>query len=461
MRKTSTTPVYRREPGKVKTYAPRRLLTMALVEDLFFGAAMLFTFGFAFVLLRQGLTAWSSVAYLLVFWAVLAYLALPRLHRVLTAIYVPGYFIGRSRTTDGLLGDPINLALRGSADQVHAAMRRAGWVQADPVNVESSWRIVRDSVARRSYPEAPVSPLMLFGRIQEFTYQQEVEGNPAQRHHVRFWPTPPGWPLPGGHRVDWLAAGTYDRAVGLSLFTLQITHKIDRDIDIERDYIVESLRCAVPEASVTVIEDFATSYHSRNGGGDAVVTDGDLPVVELEQVVPDASTARLDETSRPDGTPWPGDGQAPTDRGHRLGRRPLSVVLAGLLTLGSLSTWLIAGIVEALTTDWAAGDPGTPQDGDPRLVAVALVAATYAVLFLFAWLTYQGRAWARLLMLALLSFSLLMQLLPAVGSERPTAAMLGAMSVDLLTIYALTSMSAREWTGGERAHSGSAGVLNG
>ena len=28
-------------------------------------------------------------------------------------IYVPGYFIGRARTSDGLLGDPINLALRG------------------------------------------------------------------------------------------------------------------------------------------------------------------------------------------------------------------------------------------------------------------------------------------------------------------------------------------------------------
>ena len=47
------------------------------------------------------------------FWLVLAYLVLPRLHRILTTIYVPDYFIGRARTSDGLLGDPVNLALDG------------------------------------------------------------------------------------------------------------------------------------------------------------------------------------------------------------------------------------------------------------------------------------------------------------------------------------------------------------
>ena len=47
--------------------------------------------------------------------------------------------------------------------------------------------------------------------------------------------------LPGGYAVDWLAAGTYDKSVGLSLFTLQVTHKIEENTDIERDYIVETV----------------------------------------------------------------------------------------------------------------------------------------------------------------------------------------------------------------------------
>ena len=52
------------------------------------------------------------------FWALVAYLVLPRLHRILTTIYVPDYFIGRARTSDGLLGDPINLAFMGDEAQV-------------------------------------------------------------------------------------------------------------------------------------------------------------------------------------------------------------------------------------------------------------------------------------------------------------------------------------------------------
>ena len=48
----------------------------------------------------------------------LAYLVLPRLHRILTTVYVPDYFIGRARTSDGLLGDPVNLAFLGEAEQI-------------------------------------------------------------------------------------------------------------------------------------------------------------------------------------------------------------------------------------------------------------------------------------------------------------------------------------------------------
>lgn len=113
----------------------------------------------------------------------------------------------------------------------------AGWVRADPVTVGTSWRIVSSTLRRRSYDEALVSPLFLFGRQQDFAYQQEVDGSPEKRHHVRFWRCPDGWLLPGGRRVDWLAAGTFDTSVGLSL-------------------------C----------------------GGDSIRTDGDLPIVDVRQV---------------------------------------------------------------------------------------------------------------------------------------------------------------------------------
>ena len=82
----------------------------------FSGAAAIWL---AYLLVRDGVRAgWPSLL-LLVFWVFFTYLVLPRLHRILTEIYVPGYFIGRTRTSDGLLGDPVNLAVHGCEGQVH------------------------------------------------------------------------------------------------------------------------------------------------------------------------------------------------------------------------------------------------------------------------------------------------------------------------------------------------------
>ena len=241
----------------------------------------------AYQLFRESFSfGWAQIAFFIAFWVLLAYLVLPRLHRILTRIYVPNYFLGRTRTSDGLLGDPINLALLGSEAQVHEAMTRAGWTLADDLSFSTGMKIVSSTVRRQSYLEAPVSPLELFERQQDFAYQQEVDGTPGKRHHVRFWQCPPGWLLPGGYRADWLAAGTFDKSVGFSLFTLQVTHKIDADTDVERDHVVATVSTAEPAASVSMIRDFSTGYHSRNGGGDAIVTDGDLPVIDL-RALPD------------------------------------------------------------------------------------------------------------------------------------------------------------------------------
>ena len=216
-------------------------------------------------------------------WGVIAYLTLPRLHRILTRIYVPNYFIGRTRTSDGLLGDPVNIAFDGTAEQLHRSMTEAGWTLADPVTFRSSAKIVWSSITRASYPAAPVSPLILFDREQDLAYQQEVDGSPSRRHHIRLWRCPKDWPLPGGHRVDWVGSASYDTAVGVSFFTLQVTHRIAADIDRERDHVVSTVRSYVPESSVSMIEDFSTGYHHVNGGGDKIHTDGDLPIVDVSR----------------------------------------------------------------------------------------------------------------------------------------------------------------------------------
>ena len=65
-------------------------------------------------LLRNIISGNAPLVGFLLLWLFTAYLVLPRLHRWLTKLYVPDYFIGRVRTGDGLLGDPVNLAINGS-----------------------------------------------------------------------------------------------------------------------------------------------------------------------------------------------------------------------------------------------------------------------------------------------------------------------------------------------------------
>lgn len=217
----------------------------------------------------------------LALWLFTSYFVLPRIHRLLSKIYIPNYYLGRVRTTDGLLGDPVNLAITGNKQQLTDTMKAAGWHIADPLSIKSRYKMAVASIFKRSYPTAPVSSLFLFNQKQVLAFEQQIGGNPRKRHHVRFWPTPEGWWLPGGYEADWLGAATYDRRVGLSAFTFQITHKVAVDTDQERNYVVKTLKESNSKTQVNTVPHFTTAYHSRNGGGDAIATDGAMPFIAL------------------------------------------------------------------------------------------------------------------------------------------------------------------------------------
>jgi len=408
----------------------RRLLLEVLDGTAFVlaGAAAVWL---ALLILVEGLALDWRALLLIPFWLIAAYLALPRLHRVLTYLYLPNYFIGRARTSDGLLGDPVNLALRGDEQQVHAVMERSGWVLADEVSLASSLRIVTTTLRRVSYPEAPVSPLHLFERPQDFAYQQEVAGNPSQRHHVRFWRCPPGWMLPGGHQVDWLAAGTYDRSVGLSLFTFQVTHRIAQDIDVERDFVVTGVEATSPEVRVHRLANFSTGYHSRNGGGDRFQTDGDLPVLELDRVA----------------APPP----APAPLVPPILRAPPPTVFGACVAAGRGLFSLVVAAAVALS-----GDASGFVSGRASTSTVAGTAAFFAAVGLLdLWLAravVRGSTWARVLLLV---DSMVLILDTAVsdlsGGPRPTLGNgLPTVTLSILLMLALSSTRAREY-GRERS----------
>jgi len=176
-----------------------------------------------------------------------------------------------TRTGSDLPGDPLNVALVGTREQVEAAVRAAGWQPASALGVRSDARIAESVLLDRPDPVAPVSTLYLFGRKEDLAFEREAGESARQRHHVRFWQAPGsdehGRPL-------WLGAATFDAHVGLSHETGQITHHIGPDIDAERDLLVDALVHGGWVVERWRIDGIGPTQDGRNGGGDRYFTDG-------------------------------------------------------------------------------------------------------------------------------------------------------------------------------------------
>ena len=175
-----------------------------------------------------------------------------------------------TRGGDGLPGDPVNLTLHGSEQALRAAMAKAGWDVADPLDLRDDARIVVDTLAHRAYNDAPVSKLFLFGRVEDVAFEMPIGGDPSRRHHVRFWRSGEG------DAMRWVGAATLDKSVGLSHTTGQVTHHIDANVDAERDHVLGTLQDARQLRQRWYVANFHKARDGRNAGGDAWQTDGRL-----------------------------------------------------------------------------------------------------------------------------------------------------------------------------------------
>ena len=224
-------------------------------------------------------------------YGIAAYIVLPRIVRmglkVLQRKRVPRYTI----TGDGLPGDPVNLVLTGTLEQLHAAFATAGWSKADRLGLKSSWQMVRAFVLNLPYATAPFSTLYLFGRGQDLGFQKAIDNSPRKRHHIRFWAldfalaeatwgTPRFWfntdRPPDDARVYSVGAGTKDTGFSLTQLTFQITHATDSDTNAERDYIVAEL---IKNRVVGEVNQFQAGQHIEHVNH--YVTDGEIALADL------------------------------------------------------------------------------------------------------------------------------------------------------------------------------------
>ena len=227
---------------------------------------------------ERSLPVWARIALgIALAYFVVAYLILPRLwkrHEMRHAVFDDSPRV--TQTKSEIPGDPLNIALVGTEEEVIRAMTVARWDPADALTFRSSVRIVVDTVLRKPDDQAPVSNLYLFGRKEDLAFEKPVGNSPKQRHHVRFWKIARRY----DDRPAWVGSAAYDIGVEFSRTTGQVTHHISPDIDAERDLLVANLNDAI-RAQVDSLDAFHTQLQGRNGGGDPWRTDGRLAIVIL------------------------------------------------------------------------------------------------------------------------------------------------------------------------------------
>ncbi len=183
-----------------------------------------------------------------------------------------------TRTAQDIPGDPINVGVVGNRDDVLCALHAAVWYPADPITFESSVKIIGSVILRRPYRDAPVSSLYYDGHREDLAFEKPVGGSADRRHHVRFWEV-----LKEGQegRPVWLGSVTFDRDVGLSRYTGEVTHHIAPNIDAERDGLTDDLKTAKVIEALYEVSGVGPTVVGRNGEGDRYYTDGEIKISRL------------------------------------------------------------------------------------------------------------------------------------------------------------------------------------
>lgn len=212
---------------------------------------------------------------LLAAWALTAYIVLPYALRHYEHQPSLAGMEMITQTLIGIPGDPLNVGLIGTRDELVSTLTAAGWSPADAVTLRSSVAIVGSVLFDRPYRDAPVSPLVFQEREQDLAFEKTVGTSADRRQHVRLWNV-----LQQGieGRPVWLGAASFDIGVGMSHYTGAITHAISPDIDAARDQLTSDLAATGRILATYEISGVGPMLNGRNGEGDRYYTDGELRV---------------------------------------------------------------------------------------------------------------------------------------------------------------------------------------
>jgi hypothetical protein len=182
----------------------------------------------------------------------------------------------RGESRDRRPGDPINLVLVGTAQEIEQAFRQAGWIEPKRKNERSIWKTAQAVINSDGYDAAPISNLYVLGRKEDLAFEKTFNTF-NKRHHLRLWQSPVN--APDGRPI-WLAAATHD--IGIDVHPGVISHATDPNLDDERSQVGFDLIGTgdVQAAQLVTPPDPLSSGMTATRG--AWHTDGKLFVIDLK-----------------------------------------------------------------------------------------------------------------------------------------------------------------------------------
>ena len=178
-------------------------------------------------------------------------------------------------------GDPLNLVLVGSKNDILAALIRRNWHATETMWSQAIWRTFKSFLQGERYRYSPISPLFVYGRRQDIAWQK-ARGTINKRNHMRFWLSPIRF------RGKKVFVGQISRDIGVK-FTLKSptisTHVIDPDVDEARRYFIEDLAYSQALTSFGFVKGAGTvskKAPKMNLVGDPFYTDGLRAVLFFE-----------------------------------------------------------------------------------------------------------------------------------------------------------------------------------
>jgi len=214
-----------------------------------------------------------------------------------------------SAPNSGRSSDFTNVLFIGSHDQIVAAFAAAGWMQPGPPSLRERIGWIRAIAELRGDVYAPMSLLLLNGAEPRMSWQKGLN-DVSKRHHIRMWKEDSTW----RGREMWIGAATRDINFAYLRRGGMLSHKIEENIDQERDKVAYDLAFTSCGNLLDWTDRAAVPRFARNATGDPIRTDGRMVVIDLN----DCRAPRL-STETTDSTPLPEHG----DQLQRFARREI------------------------------------------------------------------------------------------------------------------------------------------